>query len=136
MRHSHVGMTHPFLRRDRVDWIPSIPILVSVLFPSLHLKYFRIKFLVCVIVYKPFHNCFFLIYKIYPVTVYSVCVYVCTTVYVYMCMCVCVCELCVSVCVCVQPTVDHLLPQCFPAIGTPLLHTPHCHLVVLQNRIS
>ena len=60
-------------------------------FPSLHLKYFRIKFLVCVIVYKPFHNCFFLIYKIYPVTVYSVCVYVCTTVYVYMPVYVCMC---------------------------------------------
>ena len=35
-----------------VEWviqIPSIPILVSVLFPSLHLKYFRIKFLLLVI---------------------------------------------------------------------------------------
>ena len=33
------------------EWIPSIPILVSVLFPSLHLKYFRIKFLllVCIV---------------------------------------------------------------------------------------
>ena len=30
--------------------IPSIPILVSVLFPSLHLKYFRIKFLLLVII--------------------------------------------------------------------------------------
>ena len=28
---------------------PSIPILVSVLFPSLHLKYFRINFLLLVV---------------------------------------------------------------------------------------
>ena len=34
--------------------IPSIPILVSVLFPSLHLKYFRIKFLLLVL-YLVFH---------------------------------------------------------------------------------
>ena len=33
----------------RVIQIPSIPILVSVLFPSLHLKYFRIKFLLLVL---------------------------------------------------------------------------------------
>ena len=31
--------------QEWVIQIPSIPILVSVLFPSLHLKYFRIKFL-------------------------------------------------------------------------------------------
>ena len=34
--------------------LPSIPILVSVLFPSLHLKYFRIKFLLLVQVYSVF----------------------------------------------------------------------------------
>ena len=32
--------------QEWVIQIPSIPILVSVLFPSLHLKYFRIKFFV------------------------------------------------------------------------------------------
>ena len=36
--------------QEWVIQIPSIPILVSVLFPSLHLKYFRIKFLL--LVYK------------------------------------------------------------------------------------
>ena len=35
--------------QEWVIQIPSIPILVSVLFPSLHLKYFRIKFLLLVI---------------------------------------------------------------------------------------
>ena len=37
--------------QEWVIQIPSIPILVSVLFPSLHLKYFRIKFLllVCIV---------------------------------------------------------------------------------------
>ena len=38
--------------QEWVIQIPSIPILVSVLFPSLHLKYFRIKFLL--LVYIPF----------------------------------------------------------------------------------
>ena len=40
-----------------LEWviqIPSIPILVSVLFPSLHLKYFRIKFLLLVIYYRTY----------------------------------------------------------------------------------
>ena len=43
MAHKHSG--------GMVIQIPSIPILVSVLFPSLHLKYFRIKFLllVCIV---------------------------------------------------------------------------------------
>ena len=36
--------------QEWVIQIPSIPILVSVLFPSLHLKYFRIKFLLLVYV--------------------------------------------------------------------------------------
>ena len=36
--------------QEWVIQIPSIPILVSVLFPSLHLKYFRIKFLLLVII--------------------------------------------------------------------------------------
>ena len=35
--------------QEWVIQIPSIPILVSVLFPSLHPKYFRIKFLLLVI---------------------------------------------------------------------------------------
>ena len=37
--------------QEWVIQIPSIPILVSALFPSLHLKYFRIKFLllVCIV---------------------------------------------------------------------------------------
>ena len=35
--------------QEWVIQIPSIPILVSVLFPSLHLKYFRIKFLLLVL---------------------------------------------------------------------------------------
>ena len=34
--------------QEWVIQIPSIPILVSVLFPSLHLKYFRINFLLLV----------------------------------------------------------------------------------------
>ena len=34
--------------QEWVIQIPSIPILVSVLFPSLHLKYFRIKYLLLV----------------------------------------------------------------------------------------
>ena len=34
--------------QEWVIQIPSIPILVSVLFPSVHLKYFRIKFLLLV----------------------------------------------------------------------------------------
>ena len=38
--------------QEWVIQIPSIPILVSVLFPSLHLKYFRIKFLLLVIMYN------------------------------------------------------------------------------------
>ena len=37
--------------QEWVIQIPSIPILVSVLFPSLHLKYFRIKFLLLVHTY-------------------------------------------------------------------------------------
>ena len=37
--------------QEWVIQIPSIPILVSVLFPSLHLKYFRIKFLLLVDIY-------------------------------------------------------------------------------------
>ena len=36
--------------QEWVIQIPSIPILVSVLFPSLHLKYFRIKFLLLYII--------------------------------------------------------------------------------------
>ena len=38
-------MAHSGGMQEWVIQIPSIPILVSVLFPSLHLKYFRIKFL-------------------------------------------------------------------------------------------
>ena len=38
--------------QEWVIQIPSIPILVSVLFPSLHLKYFRIKFLLLVYIDK------------------------------------------------------------------------------------
>ena len=34
--------------QEWVIQIPSIPILVSVLFPSLHLNYFRIKFLLLI----------------------------------------------------------------------------------------
>ena len=37
--------------QEWVIQIPSIPILVSVLFPSLHLKYFRITFLLLVYIY-------------------------------------------------------------------------------------
>ena len=48
--------------QEWVIQIPSIPILVSVLFPSLHLKYFRIKFLLLVaysslVVVKNFFPC-------------------------------------------------------------------------------
>ena len=44
-------MAHSGGMYEWVIQIPSIPILVSVLFPSLHLKYFRIKFLllVCIV---------------------------------------------------------------------------------------
>ena len=42
-------MAHSGGMQEWVIQIPSIPILVSVLFPSLHLKYFRIKFLLLVI---------------------------------------------------------------------------------------
>ena len=44
-------MAHSSGMQEWVIQIPSIPILVSVLFPSLHLKYFRIKFLllVCIV---------------------------------------------------------------------------------------
>ena len=44
-------MAHSGVMQEWVIQIPSIPILVSVLFPSLHLKYFRIKFLllVCIV---------------------------------------------------------------------------------------
>ena len=44
-------MAHSGGMQEWVIQIPSIPILVSVLFPSLHLKYFRRKFLllVCVV---------------------------------------------------------------------------------------
>ena len=42
--------------QEWVIQIPSIPILVSVLFPSLHLKYFRIKFLLLVNQDKPLIN--------------------------------------------------------------------------------
>ena len=38
--------------QEWVIQIPSIPILVSVLFPSLHLKYFRIKFLLLVLLWS------------------------------------------------------------------------------------
>ena len=41
-------MAHSGGMQEWVIRIPSIPILVSVLFPSLHLKYFRIKFLLLV----------------------------------------------------------------------------------------
>ena len=44
-----VYMQHTMAQmQEWVIQIPSIPILVSVLFPSLHLKYFRIKFLLLV----------------------------------------------------------------------------------------
>ena len=42
-------MAHSGGMQEWVIQIPSIPILVSVLFPSLHLKYFRIKFLLLVL---------------------------------------------------------------------------------------
>ena len=44
-------LAHSGGMQEWVIQIPSIPILVSVLFPSLHLKYFRIKFLllVCIV---------------------------------------------------------------------------------------
>ena len=44
-------MAHTGGMQEWVIQIPSIPILFSVLFPSLHLKYFRIKFLllVCIV---------------------------------------------------------------------------------------
>ena len=47
----HHIMAHSGGMQEWVIQIPSIPILVSVLFPSLHLKYFRIKFLllVCIV---------------------------------------------------------------------------------------
>ena len=41
-------MAHSSGMQEWVIQIPSIPILVSILFPSLHLKYFRIKFLLLV----------------------------------------------------------------------------------------
>ena len=41
-------MAHSGGMQEWVIQIPSIPILVSVIFPSLHLKYFRIKFLLLV----------------------------------------------------------------------------------------
>ena len=41
-------MAHSGGMQEWVIEIPSVPILVSVLFPSLHLKYFRIKFLLLV----------------------------------------------------------------------------------------
>ena len=43
-------MAHSGGMQEWVIQIPSIPILVSVLFPSLHLKYFGIKFLLLVII--------------------------------------------------------------------------------------
>ena len=43
-------MAHSGGMQEWVIQIPSIPILVSVLFPSLHLKYFRIKFLLLVLI--------------------------------------------------------------------------------------
>ena len=47
-----VYLQHKYLTvQEWVIQIPSIPILVSVLFPSLHLKYFRIKFLLLVYMY-------------------------------------------------------------------------------------
>ena len=46
-------MAHSGGMQEWVIQIPSIPILVSVLFPSLHLKYFRIKFLLLVIIASP-----------------------------------------------------------------------------------
>ena len=45
-------MAHSGGMQEWVIQIPSIPILVSVLFPSLHLKYFRIKFLLLVTMTK------------------------------------------------------------------------------------
>ena len=44
-------MAHSGGMQEWVMQIPSIPILVSVLFPSLHLKYFTLKFLllVCIV---------------------------------------------------------------------------------------
>ena len=44
----HVMYTVYSGMQEWVIQIPSIPILVSVPFPSLHLKYFRIKFLLLV----------------------------------------------------------------------------------------
>ena len=51
-------MAHSGGMQEWVIQIPSIPILVSVLFPSLHLKYFRIKFLllVCIVFYAHAHE--------------------------------------------------------------------------------
>ena len=42
-------ISHSGGMQEWVIQIPSIPILVSVLFPSLHLKYFRRKFLLLVL---------------------------------------------------------------------------------------
>ena len=45
-------MAHSGGMQEWLIQIPSIPILVSVLFPSLHLKYFRIKFLLLVLILR------------------------------------------------------------------------------------
>ena len=50
--------------QEWVIQIPSIPILVSVLFPSLHLKYFRIKFLLLVALIMLYSAIILHIYKV------------------------------------------------------------------------
>ena len=64
--------------QEWVIQIPSIPILVSVLFPSLHLKYFRIKFLLLV---KKRGNIIVLFLRVSMAT---------TLYQSVMCVCVCV----------------------------------------------
>ena len=64
LSHTHIVVQEGGGMQEWVIQIPSIQILVSVLFPSLHLKYFRIKFLLLIQ------------YNTYVCA--SVCVHVCT----------------------------------------------------------
>ena len=76
--------------QEWVIQIPSIPILVSVLFPSLHLKYFRIKFLLLVF-FSMYNNYYFCVFIFVSSYVCYVCefirVFVCEFIHVFMLLC-------------------------------------------------
>ena len=74
-------MAHSGGMQEWVIQIPSIPVLVSVLFPSLYLKYFRIKFLLLVTSARRLCFCRIYLLFIYLFIYLSVCQQDCAKTY-------------------------------------------------------